>query len=259
MQISVLVVTLNEERRLRDCLSSLKRFEDVIVVDLGSKDHSVEIAQSLGFKVITHPWVPIVEMVFPALLPTMKYDWVIRVDPDEILPPELIHDLFELEVDDKYGIINVPYQFYFRSKKLETTIWGGVRPIPRVIHRERVNLTTEVHRSFHCKQGFETFTIPHRAGNTVQHYWIDSYTQLFSKHERYIAKEGESRYNNGFRFDWRSFLLSPLQSFKHSFIKYSGWRGGWHGWFLSAFFAYYQTRSLFSLYLYEKKMKQVSS
>jgi glycosyltransferase involved in cell wall biosynthesis len=108
MKISVLVVTLNEERRLRDCLSSLKLFDDVIVVDLGSTDQSVEIAQSLGFKVITHPWVPIVEMVFPALLPIMKYDWVIRVDPDEILPPELIHDLLQLEAADTYGIIYVP-------------------------------------------------------------------------------------------------------------------------------------------------------
>lgn len=259
MQISVLVVTLNEERRLKDCLLSLKRFDDVTVADIGSKDRSVEIAQSLGFKVVAHPWVPIGEMVLPVLMPAMKHDWIIRVDPDEVLPPELIDDLFQLEVDNKYGIINVPYQYYFLNKKLDTTVWGGVRPIPRVINRTRVNVTPEVHRTLHCKPGYETFTLPYRPGNATHHYWVDTYGQLFSKHERYTAMEGESRYNNGFRFDWKSFLLSPLRSFKYSFVQCSGWRGGWHGWFLSAFFAVYEMRALLSLYRYEKNVSRQSS
>ena len=259
MQISVLVVVLDEERRLKDCLLALKRFDDVTVADLGSKDHSVEIAQSLGFKVVAHPKVPIGEMVLPALMPTMKYDWVIRVDPDEVLPPELLDDLSQLEVDDIYGIINVPYQYHFMNKKLDTTVWGGVRPIPRVINRTRVNVTPEVHRALHCKPGYELFTLPYRPGNAVLHYWVDSYGQLFSKHERYIAMEGESRYNNGFRFSWKSLLEIPLWSFKSSFIQCSGWRGGWHGWFLSAFFAFYQARSLLALHFYEKKISQRSS
>lgn len=258
MKISVLVAVLDEEKPLKDCLLSLKRFEDVIVVDLGSNDHSVEIAQSLGFKVVTHPWVSIGEMVLPVMMPQMQNDWIIRVDPDEVLPSVLVDDLMQLEVDDKCAIINVPYQYYFKRKKLDTTIWGGIRPIPRIINRTRVNVTPEVHRTLHCKPGYETFTLPSRPGNAVLHYWADSYRQLFSKHERYIAMEGKSRYNNGFRFDWISFFLSPLRSFQQSFIKSSGWRGGWHGWFLSAFFAYYQTKSLLSLYFYEKQIRRAS-
>jgi len=256
MKISALVVTFNEERRLNDCLLSLKRFDDVMVADLGSKDRSVKIAKNLRFKVVAHPWVPIGEMALPALLPAMKNDWVIRVDPDEVLPPELIDDLSQLKVDDKYGIIEVPYQYYFMNKKLDTTIWGGVRPIPRVINRTRIRVTPEVHRTLHCRPGYETFTLPYHPGNAVLHYWVDSYGQLFSKHERYIAMEGESRYNNGFRFGWESLLESPLRSFYNSFIQCSGWRGGWHGWFLSAFFAVYQMRALLSLYQYEKNIRR---
>jgi hypothetical protein len=185
-------------------------------------------------------------------MPDMEHDWIIRVDPDEVLPDNLIDDLMKLEVSEKYAIINVPYQYYFINKQLDTTIWGGVRPIPRVINRTRVNVTTEVHRTLQCKSGYEAFTLPSRLGNAVLHYWADSYEQLFSKHQRYIAMEGKSRYNNGFRFGWKLFLLSPLRSFKHSFIQCSGWRGGWHGWFLSVFFAVYETRALLSLYRYEK-------
>ena len=252
MNISVLVVTLNEERRLDDCLASLKNFEDVLVVDIGSTDNSVKIAQSMGYKVVCHPWVPIGEMVLPSVMPVLQNDWIIRVDPDEILPPNLIDDLQNLEVDDKIGIIHVPYQYYFMNKRLDTTVWGGVRPIPRVIHRARINVTSDVHKALNCRSGYEIYTLPPRPGNAVIHHWIDSYPQLFEKHERYIRMEGESRYNNGARFSWRSFLSRPIRSFTSSFIKYSGWRGGWAGWFLSFFIAIYEARALLSLKQYER-------
>ena len=254
MNISALLVTFNEEKRLADCLQSLRRIEDVIVVDLGSTDRSVEIAKSFGAKVISHPWVPIVEMVLPSLMPIMQNDWVIRVDPDEVLPPNLLDDLINLEVDDKIAIIHVPYQYYFLNKRLDTTIWGGVRPIPRVIHRTRINVTSDVHRALNCKPGYETYTLPYRFGNAVIHYWVDTYQQFITKHERYIAMEGKSRYNNDYRFNWISFFFNPLRSFASSFIKHSGWRGGWTGWLLSFFIAVYEARALLSLRKYEKMM-----
>lgn len=256
MNISALIVTFNEEKRLGDCLRSMKGFDDVLVVDIGSTDNSVKIAQNMGIKVLSYPWVPIVEMVLPGVMPNMQNDWIIRVDPDEILPPELIDDLLNLEVDEKVGMIYVPYQYYFLNKRLDTTIWGGVRPIPRVINRTRVNITSDVHKALNCKPGYGIYTLPSRPGNAVIHYWVDSYRQLFAKHERYLAMEGQSRYNNGFRFNWKSFLYNPLRSFAGSFIRYSGWRGGWVGWFLSSFITIYEARALLSLRRYEKKLQK---
>ncbi|NWG34856.1 MAG: glycosyltransferase family 2 protein [Chloroflexi bacterium] len=254
MNISALVVVFNEDRHLRDCLASLKPFEEVVVADIGSADHSIAIAHSMGAKVIRHPWVPIGEMVLPGLFPSLQNDWVIRVDPDEILPPSLVEDLIRLEVSDNIGIVHVPYQYYFLNRRLDTTLWGGVRPIPRVMHRDRVTVTADVHRALRCKPGCETYTLPSRPGNAVIHYWVDDYRQLIEKHERYLKMEGESRYNNGFRFDWKSLLYNPLKSFAASFIKYAGWRGGWAGWFLSVFIAVYEARAWLSLMRYEKAL-----
>ncbi|MFH2102002.1 MAG: glycosyltransferase family 2 protein [Chloroflexota bacterium] len=256
MNISVIVVTLNEERRLKDCLESLKRFNDLKVVDLGSSDRSVEIAQEMGHMVVTHPWVPIGEMVLPTVMPTMKNDWIIRVDPDEVLPPDLIDDLNDLEPDEKDGIISVPYQYYFINKRLDTTVWGGLRQIPRVINRKRVVVEPEVHRALQCKPGYKTIALPHRSENAVKHYWNDSYSQLFSKHTRYIPMEGKSRYNDGQRFSLKALLLNPLRSLKYSLINCSGWHGGWHGWFLSFFFASYELGALLSLHRYERQIKK---
>ena len=255
MNLSAIVVSFNEERRLRDCLQSLNRINDVIVFDIGSTDYSVEIARGMGFKVMEHPWVPIGEMVLPNTMSLMQNDWIIRVDPDEVLPSNLIDDLMDLEVNDTVAIIQVPYQYYFLNKRLDTTTWGRVRPISRVVNRTRVDTTSDVHRALNCKPGYEIYTLPSRPGNAVIHYWVDTYQQLITKHDRYIVIEGESRYNNGLRFTWKSFLYNPLRSFAASFFKYAGWRGGWAGWFLSLFIAVYEARSILSLKKHEKILK----
>lgn len=256
MNISALIVTFNEERRLSDCLKSLKQIDDVLVADIGSTDQSIKIAQDMGFKVTHHTWVPIGEVVLQNTMHLLQNDWIIRVDPDEVLPPELIEDIINLEVDETIGIVQVPYQYYFLNKKLDTTIWGGVRPIPRIINRKRVNVTSDVHRTLNCKSGYTTYTLPSRPGNAVLHYWVDSYRQLLSKHQRYLAMEGESRHNNGIKFSWKALLINPLRMFLSSFIKHSGWRGGWVGWFLSFFIAFYEVNALLSLRKYEETISK---
>ena len=259
MKISVIVVTLDEERRLRDCLESLKRFDDVLVVDLGSADHSAEIAQNMGFMVIEHPRVPIGEMVLPAIMPNMQNDWVIRVDPDEVLPPELIDDLLRLEVDDIYGIISVPYQYYFMNKRLDTTVWGGIRLIPRVINRNRVNVTADVHRGLKCKPGYQVFALQFRPGNAVRHYWIDSYSQLWRKHWRYIRMEGKARYEEGNRFNLYYLFMETAKALYIGLIKKQGWRGGLTGIFLSLFYAWYIFMSALSLAVYQLRRHTITS
>ncbi|MFH2102001.1 MAG: glycosyltransferase [Chloroflexota bacterium] len=252
MKISAFVVVYNEERRLRECLNSLKNFDELLVVDLGSRDRSTEIARGLGITVIQHKWVPIVEMVLPTVMPGMRNDWIIRVDPDEVLPSGLVNELNDLEVGEKIAIVAVPYQYYFLNKKLDTTVWGGIISGGRVINRNRMIINAEVHQSFYCKDGYEPFNLPFNGNNAVQHYWIDSYSQLFSKHERYLGFEGQARYKRGATFSWEEMAKYSWWNFKTSFIVKSGWRGGWNGWFLSFFYALYEARAWLSLRRYEK-------
>lgn len=255
MKVSVVVVIYNDSYRLRDCLQSLRQVDDILVVDIGSSDDSADIAKSMGISVIEHQWVPIGEMVLNSIIYDLNNDWIFRVDPDEVIPPQLLNDIFQLEIDNSFGIINLPYQYYFLNKKLNNTVWGGVRHIPRIIHRKRVNVTSDVHRALQCLPGYETYDLPYTNVNAVQHYWIDSYQQLFLKHNRYMQMEGESLYNSGMRYSWALLLQNTLMHFYLSFIKCSGWRGGWIGWFLSFFYSWYIFMSWLSLRKYEKSLK----
>jgi hypothetical protein len=197
-------------------------------------------------------------MIIPTFLKGMRNDWVIRVDPDEILPIALVNELKNLEVSEKIAIIAIPFQYYFLKKKLDTTVWGGIITGGRVINRNRMIIGTEVHQHFYCKDGYEPLVLPYTGNNAVQHYWIDSYSQLFSKHERYLKMEGRARFSRGERFSLKEMIRQGLISLKKGFIDKSGWRGGWTGWFLSFFYAQYVTRTWLALRQYENSQKKLN-
>jgi glycosyltransferase involved in cell wall biosynthesis len=254
MKLSVMVVTFNDDKYLEKCLFALRRFDELIVVDLGSSDRSVEIAQNQGFKVIIHPWVPIGEMIYPDLKHSMRNNWILRVDPDEIFSSDLVDQLLILEIGDDYGMITIPFQYYFMNRKLDTTAWGGIRYATRVSHKERTFMESGVHGKHLCKEGYGIYQIDFSNNNVAAHYWVDNLSQMFSKHERYLKMEGASRYGKGARFSWAQVIKQTLVHFRFSFIQRSGWRGGWAGWFLSFFYAQYEARSWLALRQYEKHL-----
>jgi glycosyltransferase involved in cell wall biosynthesis len=95
VQASVIIVTKNEAQRLPACLSALKDFEDVWVVDSTSRDGTADIAAAQGAKVITYSWngqYPKKRQWCLNSLP-LRYDWVLFVDADEIIPQKLIAEI----------------------------------------------------------------------------------------------------------------------------------------------------------------------
>lgn len=94
-QISAIVLTLNEEKNLPDCLSSLRGVADeVFVVDSGSTDGTREIAARYGAKVVEHPFENYSSQRNWAIdnLPIAS-DWVLHLDADERLTPALADEI----------------------------------------------------------------------------------------------------------------------------------------------------------------------
>ena len=95
MLISVIILTKNEEANLTDCLTSLQTLEaDIFVVDSSSTDRTVAIAQQAGCKVFEHPFENQAQQLNWALqnLP-IQTSWIMRLDADERLTPELVEEL----------------------------------------------------------------------------------------------------------------------------------------------------------------------
>jgi glycosyltransferase involved in cell wall biosynthesis len=95
MCISVIILTKNEEANLPNCLASLQKLDaEIFIVDSGSTDQTVALAQKAGCQVFEHPWENYEKQLNWALqnLP-IKTLWIMRLDADERLTPELTEEL----------------------------------------------------------------------------------------------------------------------------------------------------------------------
>ena len=257
-----IVVTCNEAMRLRDCLNSLSFCEQLIVIDLGSSDASVKIAKEFGAEVYHYEKIPVVEKIHEmAVNNYARNEWFIRIDPDEVLPPNLKEKLeFMIKKEPDLGTIRIPWQFYVKGKPLYGTIWGKDNSKPVVLHKSRIKFNPYVHAATSLLKGYRESTLPRNNDCYIRHYWVDSYRQMVQKHWIYLGKEGESRYSRGERFSVHRLFSATLIAFKHNLISCNGYRNV-TGIFLSLFYSWYVLMGILSLRQYQKdvQIKQNSS
>lgn len=256
-EITGIVVTFNEARRLRECLESLRFCEQLVVADLGSSDASVEIATQCGAEIVHRRRAPIVEEIRQELTGHSRNDWVVFLDPDEVFPAGVEAKLRELiATRPNLAVIMMESQFYFRGKPLGCTFWGTLHKKGVVCHRRRTEFSSLVHRPLEPRPGYERLELPGATAHRLRHYWMDSYAQLFEKHRRYLRHEGQARHARGERFSWRRCGGSVGRALRMNLFAYGGWRGGWTGIFLSGFHAWYVGMGLLSLRRYERALRK---
>jgi glycosyltransferase involved in cell wall biosynthesis len=127
--LSVIILTYNEERTLPACLESLDGLDgEVFVVDSGSTDRTVEIAMAAGARVVEHPFENYAAQRNWAQqsLP-LKGEWLLHLDADERLIPQLVAEINRLVRDPPSGVDG----FFLRKRTIFLGRWirhGGHYP-----------------------------------------------------------------------------------------------------------------------------------
>ena len=101
-KISVVINTYNAEEHLRECLEAVRGFDEVVVCDMESTDHTVAIARERGCRVVTFPRDEhrIVEPAREFAIHQAANDWVLVVDADEIVTERLHDRLYDIVGSD---------------------------------------------------------------------------------------------------------------------------------------------------------------
>jgi glycosyltransferase involved in cell wall biosynthesis len=120
LPVSVIVPVRNEARNLPRCLESLAGFGEVYVVDSGSTDDTVAIAQSRGAKVVQFHyaggWPKKRQWAMDAL--PLAYDWILLLDADEALTPELVEEIRRALQNPEVNGYSIRLQMYFLGRVL---------------------------------------------------------------------------------------------------------------------------------------------
>ena len=108
MKISLCMIVKNEESTLPKCLNSVKKFvNEIIILDTGSTDKTVKIAQGYGANVHHFKWCNDFSAARNEALKYVTGDWVLVLDADETLAPEIIPQLREAIQREEYLLINL--------------------------------------------------------------------------------------------------------------------------------------------------------
>jgi len=120
--LSVVIVTLNEEDKIRDCLESVKWADEIIVVDSFSTDRTVEIAKEYTSKVYQQEYLGGGPMRNLGIAKT-KGDWIFTIDADERLTPELRAEIQQSLRSPECDGYYVPRKAYFMGKWIKHCGW----------------------------------------------------------------------------------------------------------------------------------------
>jgi len=135
--LTVVILTQNEQANLPRCLDAIPARYPVVIVDSGSTDATLAIAESRGCRIYTNPWPGFAEQRNFALNRcAIGTPWILFVDADEIYP-SAFYDRFEAEMagSDALDVLMVPSILYLRGKRLGHAPGYPIYH-PRLVRRE---------------------------------------------------------------------------------------------------------------------------
>lgn len=121
-KLSVIIITKNEAENIRACIESVAWADEIVVVDSGSNDATVEICRELGAQIHVHDW-PGFGMQKNRALSYATHEWVFSIDADERVTPDLQSQLIKAMGDDSGDGFYVPRLSQFCGRFIRHSGW----------------------------------------------------------------------------------------------------------------------------------------
>ncbi len=263
-ELSVVLATYNEEKNLGRCLDSVKEIADeIVIVDGSSTDKTVDIAKSFGARVVVCDNPPIFHINKQKALDLASFEWVLQLDADEVVTPQLAREIKEIinlddreieeyqknlkerdlflrhqrlleERDGKIGKNSkefagffVPRKNFFLGKFLR---YGGVYPdgVIRLVKKGKAY--------FPCKDVHEQIVVEGKVGwlaNPLLHYDSPNFGRYLERNSRYINLIVQDLKKQKVKKNIWQFLnycvWKPLNWFFLTQIRHKGILDGWQG------------------------------
>lgn len=225
-RLTVLIPVKNELRNLRHCVESVRSIADeILVADSGSSDGTLELARSLGCRVIQRELIDFSNFKNWAI-PQSTHPWVLVVDADERVTPELATEIRETLKDvpsriDAYWIYR---DTFFLGHRLRYGDLLNDR-VMRLMRRDQCRYTNRrVHEHL--------AVLPDRQGTLrgrLSHYTSWSYEQYLKKVIHYTGLGAQDLYDRGRRANFWSMLLRPPIRFFQLYVLRRGFLDGLPG------------------------------
>ncbi len=232
--ISVILITHNEEENIVECLQSVSWADEIIVIDSKSTDRTVELAKQFTSKVYVTEWKGYGGAKNYALSKATS-KWILWLDADERVTPELAYEIKSIVCNqqEEFTAYKVPRRAYFLGKWIKHCGWyPGF--VVRLFKRDASEFNdSRVHEKIkvHGEIGTLKNDLLHFTDHTLFHY-VD-------KFNRYTTLAAEDLFDKSKKISLYDLMIRPLYLFIKMFIVRLGFLDGMHGFILSILSANY--------------------
>jgi len=198
LPISVIVPARNESRNLARCLSSLRGCGEVFVIDSQSQDDTVEIARACGAQVVQfhyHGGWPKKRQWALDTLP-VSYEWVLLLDADEAITPELKNEIREAIRIPQYDGYYIELRMHFLGRRLRRTSAGFYKL--SLFRRSKGHFERRLEdqdSSMGDAEVHEHVVVAGKTGklkNAISHHNVESLSRYIRKHDEYSNWEAQT-------------------------------------------------------------------
>ncbi len=230
MSLGCAIITYNEEKNLKRTLKSVSFCDEIVIVDSGSKDGTLDIAKRYTDKIYIQKWLGYGRQKNFAI-DKLSTDWVLSLDADEVVSDALREEIVEELKRPRSNAYALNFQLVFMGKPLR---FGGVYPDYHV-RLFKKGLFWFEENDVH--EGVRTKAI--RLKNPVYHFSYDSLEDYFEKFNKYTTLAAKSRLNRGMKVSKVYPFLRFVFDFFRRFVLKGAFLDGYPGCVYALLSSYY--------------------
>lgn len=192
--ITCIIISYNEEKRIRLVIEAAKRWADeVVLADKSSTDGTPNIARQLGVYVHQLPYSEQGTENGQDLVAGARFDWVFCITAGEIPTPDLIVNIRRIlrSKSDSLDLIVVPLKYWSFGTHHEKSPWGWSKQ-HRVFHRGRITYLNQVHNHITASSDRTIDLSHHRETAHILHQTHPNSRQFMRSHWEYMRAEAEA-------------------------------------------------------------------
>src|ERR1700687_5357978 len=233
MKISAAIITYNEERNIARVLESLRCCDEIVVIDSGSNDRTVELATKLGARVIDSVWRGFAGQKNYAS-EHCEHDWVLSLDADEALSEALEAEIWNLKKNGpQFDAYTMPRLAQYLGRWILHGGWYPDRKVRLYDRRKAKWVGNFVHESVEVDG-----RIGHLESNLL-HFTCDSLSEHLRTLDRYTTLAAEELVSRKVKVPTWKMIVDPPWTFAKAYFFQRGFLDGVEGLIICYMAAFY--------------------
>jgi glycosyltransferase involved in cell wall biosynthesis len=250
VNISAVIITKNEEKNIADAIASVLWADEILVVDSGSTDETVQVAERAGATVIEREW-PGFAAQKQFASDSASNDWIFSLDADERVSQELKDEVLALKSESENDLADgyrIARLSYYMGRPIRHGGWYPDRQLRLFNRKKGLWKNVLIHESVEMQPGARTATLE----NNILHYSVENAAHHHRMiGERYAPLAAEQMFESGRRTSPFKIAAAGPAVFLRAYVLKAGFLDGFPGFCIARFAAHHAF--LKHLLLWEKQ------